>query len=186
MHRGNRLRSTDASTISGGLLAWALLSACQGSGSPSPLTSLSPVAATPVPLSANAAIAAADERTVCTTVSWDYQIHCTSRRGATVAIFGGEGEGPGEYRRISALMRGPAGTIAVSDWRLDRVTVVDYRSGAVVQETRVYCALVYRILQVTARTVTGSCAAADLDEWHIGTEQYIRSGHADGRDPEEA
>lgn len=78
---GGRLRSAGASTIAGGLLAWTLLSACQGSGSTSPITSLSPVAATPVPLSGNDAIAAPDERTVCTTVSWDHQIHCTSRRG---------------------------------------------------------------------------------------------------------
>lgn len=170
---GGRLRSAGASTIAGGLLAWTLLSACQGSGSTSPITSLSPVAATPVPLSGNDAIAAPDERTVCTTVSWDHQIHCTSRRGETVAVFGGEGEGPGEYRRITALMRGPAGTIAVSDWRLDRVTVVDYRSGAVVQETRVNCAIVYRILRVTTRTVIGLCAGATFDGWQIENDLYI-------------
>ena len=152
-------------------------SACWGNDSPrgprSGITSLSPVATTPVPLSANASIVAADERTVCTTVSWEHQIHCTSRRGEAVAIFGSEGEGPGEYRHVTSLTRGSPGTIAVFDMHLARATIVEFRSAKVVQVTYVSCAVIYFILKVTTSTITGLCAVATFDGFQIGSELHM-------------
>ena len=100
------------------------------------LVRLSPVASIPAPLSANTEIALVDETTACVINSYEVQVRCSDRAGSVVGAFGGEGEGPGEFRAMGALERGPDGTIGVFDLRADRMTV--FRpDGVRLSETRV-------------------------------------------------
>ena len=85
--------------------------------------SLTPVASSGAPLSSSPDIALADENTACVINSYEFQIHCGDRRGSVVAIFGREGEGPGEYRNPAYVERGPDGTLGVFDLKLARMTV---------------------------------------------------------------
>ena len=99
------------------------------------LVVLVPVASSEAPLSYNFDIALADENTACVINSFEFQVHCADRTGKAAVIFGGEGEGPGEFRRPSYLRRGPAGTLGVFDLGLGRLTVFEPAGGHLSEAT---------------------------------------------------
>ena len=56
----------------------------------------------------------AGETTACVTESYEFRIHCIDRNDGPIAVFGRQGQGPGEFRYIpSYIIRGPGGTIGV-------------------------------------------------------------------------
>lgn len=83
---------------------------------------LEPVASSPAPLSYNDDIALVTEDLACVINSFEFQVHCGERSGAIVGVFGSEGDGPGEFRSLAYVERGPNGTLAVVDLRLKRLT----------------------------------------------------------------
>lgn len=87
-----------------------------------------------VPASENHSVALVDESTACVADSYFVRIHCVTRDGRSAGAWGREGEGPGEFGGIAALVRGPEKTVAVVDHRLSRITA--FRpSGELVSET---------------------------------------------------
>lgn len=79
-----------------------------------------------LPLSENGSIALlADEITACTIDSYEVRIHCVDRAGTTVGIFGREGDGPGEFRRLSRLVGGSEGTVGALDNGASRFSVFE-------------------------------------------------------------
>lgn len=78
------------------------------------------------PLSENSSIALlADETTACTIDSYEVRVYCVDRAGTTVGVFGREGEGPGEFRRLSRLAGGALGTVGALDGGAFRFTVFE-------------------------------------------------------------
>ena len=96
---------------------------------------LSPSASTAAQLSASNEVALADENTACVINSYESRIRCNDRAGSVVGVFGGEGDGPGEFRRLSFIRRGPNGTVGAFDMDLSRLTVFT-PFGVRVDETR--------------------------------------------------
>lgn len=79
-----------------------------------------------LPLSENGSIALlADEITACTIDSYEVRIHCVDRAGTTVGVFGGEGEGPGEFRSLTRLVGGGEGTVGALDTGASRFSVFE-------------------------------------------------------------
>ncbi len=113
-----------------GLAMAGLVVACADAGTGGDIA-LVPFAETTVPLSEGSAIRLVDERTVCTTESYEFRVHCTDARGFRISSFGRQGEGPGEFRSGGTLLRGPDGTIGVVD--RDRMSMFSV-AGALLSE----------------------------------------------------
>lgn len=87
-----------------------------------------------VPLSESEEVALlADARTACVIDSYEIRVRCVGGEGSVVGVFGGEGEGPGEFVDPTYLARGEAGTVGVVDSDLGRFTVFE-PSGAYVSD----------------------------------------------------
>ena len=97
---------------------------------------LDPVATSEAPLSDEGEIALAAETTACVIESYEYRVHCINRDDGSVNVFGRAGEGPGEFRDLTHVVRGSGGTIGVIDYALDRLTVFE-PSGKRVSEARI-------------------------------------------------
>ena len=67
-----------------------------------------------------------DDGTACVIDTYWTRIECREPSGAAFR-FGGEGEGPGEFRRPNDIIRGPDGTIGVLDGRLLRMSFFSRR-----------------------------------------------------------
>ncbi len=89
---------------------------------PEPLA-LFPAAASPAPLSVSKSIALADEETACVVDSYEFRVVCGGPEGEEVVAFGQEGDGPGEFRRLSLVARVSLGRLGVVDGRLNRLTI---------------------------------------------------------------
>ena len=74
-----------------------------------------------------------DETTACVSEDFEYRVHCFDRGGEVVGVFGGEGEGPGEFDMTNVLVAGRDGTLGVLDFGLNRFSVFE-PSGALVTE----------------------------------------------------
>ena len=68
-----------------------------------------------VPYSMSTSVALLDEHTACTVDSYETKIECFERSGRLVGRFGATGEGPGEFRFPSRLLRGSGGSLGVID-----------------------------------------------------------------------
>ena len=95
---------------------------------------LLPFASSAAPLSATFDIAIVSEETACVINSYETRIHCVDRSDGGVAVFGREGEGPGEFDGITGLERRPGGQVAAIDIGAARMTVFEL-DGTVVSET---------------------------------------------------
>ncbi len=85
---------------------------------------LSPITGTSVPHSSSTEVTLlADGETACTIDSFEARGRCVARNGATVGVFGGEGEGPGEFRNPGRMARGESGTVGVMDPSLGRFQI---------------------------------------------------------------
>ncbi|MDE2805372.1 MAG: hypothetical protein OXN18_09540 [Gemmatimonadota bacterium] len=91
---------------------------------PEPL-SLFPAAASPAPLSVSKSIALGDEETACVVDSFEFRVVCVRPEGEEVVVFGREGDGPGEFRRLSLVARVSHGRLGVVDATLNRLTIFD-------------------------------------------------------------
>ena len=94
---------------------------------------LAPVASTDAWLSQVDDIALVSQQVVCGIDSYETQVRCTDRAGSPVGIFGREGEGPDEFGDLSAIERGPDGTVGIIDLKLNRLSVYT-PSGALVSQ----------------------------------------------------
>ncbi|MXW10025.1 MAG: hypothetical protein F4Z78_09365 [Gammaproteobacteria bacterium] len=76
--------------------------------------SLAPFEASQAPLSEDEVVTLASETTACVIESYEVRIHCIDRTDGPVAVFGRQGQGPGEFRYAPVdIVRGPDGTIGV-------------------------------------------------------------------------
>lgn len=82
-----------------------------------------PISSWATPLSNNESVALVDDHTACVIVSYDFQVQCLDRAGEFVGVFGGEGDGPGEFRFAYAVVRGPERTVAVIDPLASRLSI---------------------------------------------------------------
>lgn len=86
---------------------------------------LFPAAASPAPLSVSKSIALGDEETACVVDSFEFRVVCVRPEGEEVVVFGREGDGPGEFRRLSLVARVSPGRLGVVDATLNRLTIFD-------------------------------------------------------------
>ena len=117
-------------------LAAALVLALGCQGDDSGLRTLVPdrVGTAEIPPDARGLIALlSDESTGCVAEDFEYLVHCFDRSGGLVGVFGGEGEGPGEFDMTNVLVAGRDGTLGVLDFGLNRFSVFQ-SSGALVTE----------------------------------------------------
>ena len=70
----------------------------------------------------------------CGIESYETRVYCLTPDGDP-HMLGREGEGPGEFRWITEIVRGPDGTLGVLDGELNRLSLVDPVSGVHVSET---------------------------------------------------
>ena len=70
----------------------------------------------------------------CGIESYETRVYCLMPDGDP-HMLGREGEGPGEFRWITEILRGPDGTLGVLDGELNRLSLVDPVSGVFVSET---------------------------------------------------
>lgn len=61
-----------------------------------------------------------NETSACVLESFENLVHCFDRGGEVVGVFGGDGEGPGEFGYVERLVGGLNGTVGVMDFALDR------------------------------------------------------------------
>ena len=118
--------------LPGTVLAIALALSCQGDDPG--LRTLAPerVGSAQMPPDTRGSVALlSDETTACVTESFDYLVHCFDRSGEVVGVFGGEGEGPGEFDMANVLVGGLDGTLGVLDFGLNRFSVFE-PSGSLV------------------------------------------------------
>ena len=113
----------------------ATVAACFPEAEIQPFVSLEPVASSEAPLSENGDIALVSEDVACVINSFEFQIQCGGRAGRVVGAFGGEGDGPGEFRRPAIVERGTDGTLGVVDLGLTRLTLFQ-PSGILLSETQ--------------------------------------------------
>lgn len=86
------------------------------------VVALAPATSTEARLSEVDDIALVSELVVCAVDSYETQVRCTDRAGLRVGVFGRRGEGPGEFGDVSAIERGPDGTVAIIDLRMRRLS----------------------------------------------------------------
>ncbi|MCZ0936840.1 MAG: hypothetical protein OXJ54_16890 [Gemmatimonadetes bacterium] len=104
-------------------IAAVLACACgEPSDSDSPYVRLDPYASVVSPPSQRDEVVLLEGGTACVTETYWYRVVCTDPDGDSFR-FGKEGEGPGEFTDPVDILRGPAGTIGVTDRRLNRLSV---------------------------------------------------------------
>ncbi len=86
-------------------------------------------------LSANDDIALVSSEVACVVDSYDSRIHCVDRSDRSVGVFGVEGEGPGEFRGLTGIERGPDGLLAAIEFSPSQLTLFE-PDGTFVSEVR--------------------------------------------------
>lgn len=119
-------------TVAAVLLAAATADCAEEPADPS-VVQLAPVASTDARPSEIDDIALVSEHVVCGIDSYETQVRCTDRAGKPMGIFGREGEGPEEFGDLSAIERGPDGTVGIIDLKLNRLSFYT-PSGALVSQ----------------------------------------------------
>lgn len=90
---------------------------------PPPFVAIVPMSSSASPLSENHSVVVVDDHTACVVDSYEKQVQCLDRTGELVGVFGGEGEGPGEFRFPYAVLRGREHTVAVIDPLASRLSI---------------------------------------------------------------
>lgn len=83
---------------------------------------LDPFASAPSPPSRRSQLTLQAGGAACVIDSYDPRVNCMDPGGESVD-FGAEGEGPGEFRFPTFVLRGPTGTIGVVDGQLNRLSM---------------------------------------------------------------
>ena len=112
------------------------------------------------PYTESPSLALLDAETACSVDSYEIKVQCMSRAGEVVARFGREGDGPGEFRRPTGLVRGVDGTLGVVAPSRGRFLVFT-RNGAMVTET-VLPVLVFDPIQLFGSTVAGTYVSSAI------------------------
>ncbi len=130
---GSLLRSPMVAVIC--LLA---ITGCVSDGNNVPeIIPLSPFASSGASMSTTNHIAILSEEVACVTDSYESSIHCVDRVGGDIAIFGSEGEGPGEFKALSSIERGGDGHVAATDFGVGGGRLMFFGpDGILVSETR--------------------------------------------------
>lgn len=81
---------------------------------------LDPLASVPAPLSTTHELTLLGGSAACVIDSYQYRVSCIDPGGESID-FGTEGEGPGEFKFPSHLLRGASGTVGVFDFQLNRL-----------------------------------------------------------------
>lgn len=150
-------QNREARRVSAVLGACVLVVASCGGAEAGSDVSLVPFAETVVPLSDDIGILLLDEDTVCTTESYEYRVYCTDVNGSQVGYFGRQGEGPGEFNDpLPDLLRGPGGTIGVIDSDLNRMSIFEVATGALVSQVRLPGVYFQRAAFSLSSTLIGS------------------------------
>lgn len=117
-----------------GSFALAATAGCAPDGADLPeVIALQPFASSGAPFSNSVDIAIVSEGVACVINSFESRIHCVDH-GDGVAVFGRDGEGPGEFERLTGIERGRAGLVVAMEFG-DRITFFT-PDGTVVSETR--------------------------------------------------
>jgi len=66
--------------------------------------------------------------------TYERLLRCVDQSGGVVGVFGGKGEGPGEFGFVGGLVGGSDGTVGVLDWGTNRFSAFE-PSGTLVTET---------------------------------------------------
>jgi len=74
--------------------------------------------------SENNSITLITEQQACIIDSYEVRVMCGDRQWRTTQSYGGQGEGPGQFRQPAALIRLAAGQIGVVDLDLQRLTIL--------------------------------------------------------------
>lgn len=96
----------------------------QNDGSRPPYVARAPYASVVFPPTESGEVILLDDGTACVIDTYWTRIECRESSGAAFR-FGGDGEGPGEFRYPNDIVRGPDGTIGVLDSRLSRMSFFD-------------------------------------------------------------
>ncbi len=83
---------------------------------------MEPFAESRAPYSQSRGIALVTDSVACVVDGYNVEVYCASPQDQ-IWTFGRRGEGPGEFQGGLLLQRGPGGTLAAFDLRLERVTV---------------------------------------------------------------
>ncbi len=132
-----------------------------------------PIASSATALSKNPSIALIDENTACVIVSYVYEVQCLSRSGDLVGAFGGQGDGPGEFRFPRAVVRALDQTVGVLDPLSSRATIFT-TTGEVV--TEVPLPEVFEPVSPIAGTVIGTYIPSHLSSDKVLAEIELPGG----------
>lgn len=133
--RGATPRTGTLLTTAAATVALAATPSCAPDRSGAPeVTELLPFASSDAPLSASDDIAIVSGEIACVINSYETRIHCVDRSDGGVAVFGREGEGPGEFDGLNAIERGPGGQVVAIDVGSARMTFFE-PDGSLVSET---------------------------------------------------
>ena len=116
-------------------LAAATAVACSTETVVFPLVELESYGSSAAPLSANDDIALVSAGVACVIDSYDSRIHCSERSDRSIGVFGIEGEGPGEFRGLTGIERGPDGMLAAIEFSPSQLTLFE-PDGTLVSEMR--------------------------------------------------
>ena len=132
-----------------------------------------PISSWATPLSKNASVALIDGHTACVIVSYEFQVQCLDRAGEFVGVFGGEGDGPGEFRFAYAVVRGDERTVAVIDPLASRLSVFK-PTGELVTEVAV--PRVFEPLSPIGETTVGTYMPDFLSDKKVLAEVDLSGG----------
>ncbi len=127
LHRGNVLIANPRALLGVLAVIAGTGGACDSAATRSPVdaVALEPFAQHPVRLSETGDIALVSEATACVRVSYESAVACYDPQGAEVALWGSEGEGPGEFPKGGprTLVRMGSGRLGAWNSRLRRLSV---------------------------------------------------------------
>jgi len=90
-----------------------------------PLPTLQLTAESPAPFSGTYAITLLSDHRACAIASYEVEVRCGDRDGTAVTVLGGRGEGPGEFKGLLSIVRGPDGEFGIVDPIQGRITIYD-------------------------------------------------------------
>ena len=121
---------------------------------------LDALASAPSPLSTTNEIALLADGAACVIDSYGSRVSCIDPGGESIE-FGAEGEGPGEFKFPSHLLRGASGTVGVFDFRLNRLSTFAASGEFLASTGELPGQFFPRSRQVTDGTVSGSYRRLD-------------------------
>ena len=125
-------------------------------------------------------VALLDERTACTFDTYQTKIDCVDRSGRVIGHFGSAGEGPGEFRDPTQLVRGTDGSLGVMD-NISSKFLVFTRVGELITEFSLPNRRVFYPASPFDTTIIGVSwgtgpVADGIDDILVGVEILLATG----------